>query len=156
MFGSCRINVTIRSNVRRRKRISRQPFYQNQEERCALTTGRILTIRYHFGKLFVDMNTVLRTAAQNQIHVCVLCDPHTRGIGVNSPTAANAVCDGLRARVKITSHFNISASAHLWPMPNSQNPRNSSLFLRFLSLLDQQNLNQIRAPILRSYFCANP
>ncbi len=40
----------------------------------------------------------------------------------------------LRARAKITSHFCISASAHLWPMPHSQNPRNSSLFLWFCSL----------------------
>jgi hypothetical protein len=35
----------------------------------------------------------------------------------------------LRVREKITSHFSILASAHLWPMPHSQNPRNSSLFL---------------------------
>jgi len=37
----------------------------------------------------------------------------------------------LRARAKITSHFYISASAHLWLIPHSQNPRNSSLFLWF-------------------------
>jgi len=34
----------------------------------------------------------------------------------------------LRARAKITSHFRISASAHLWLIPHSQKPRNSSLF----------------------------
>ncbi len=33
----------------------------------------------------------------------------------------------LRVRAKITSHFYISASAHLWLIPHSQNPRNSSL-----------------------------
>ena len=33
--------------------------------------------------------------------------------------------DDLRVRAKITSHFRISASAHLWPMPRSQNPQNS-------------------------------
>jgi hypothetical protein len=40
----------------------------------------------------------------------------------------------LRAREKITSHFYISASAHLWLIPYSQNPRNSQLFLWFCSL----------------------
>ena len=40
----------------------------------------------------------------------------------------------LRAREKITSHFCISPPAHLWPIPHSQNPRNSSLFLWFCSL----------------------
>ncbi len=35
----------------------------------------------------------------------------------------------LRAREKITSHFSILASARLWPMPHSQNPLNSELFL---------------------------
>ncbi len=40
----------------------------------------------------------------------------------------------LRVRAKITSHFSILASAHLCPMPHSQNPRNSSLFLWFYSL----------------------
>jgi len=40
----------------------------------------------------------------------------------------------LRAREKITSHFFISASAHLWLIPHSQNPRNSQLFLWFCSL----------------------
>jgi hypothetical protein len=39
----------------------------------------------------------------------------------------------LRVREKIISHFSILASAHLWPMPHSQNPRNSSLFLWFCS-----------------------
>ncbi len=61
----------------------------------------------------------------------------------------------LRVRAKITSHFSILASAHLWPIPHSQNPRNSSLFIGF-ALSDQPNLNQIYAPILGSYFCANP
>jgi len=40
----------------------------------------------------------------------------------------------LRARAKITSHFGISASAHLWSISHSQNPRNSLLFLWFHSL----------------------
>jgi hypothetical protein len=40
----------------------------------------------------------------------------------------------LRARATITSHFYISASAHLWLIPQSQNPRNSQLFLWFCSL----------------------
>jgi len=40
----------------------------------------------------------------------------------------------LRARAKITSHFCISASAHLWLIPHSQKPRNSSLFLWVCSL----------------------
>jgi hypothetical protein len=40
----------------------------------------------------------------------------------------------LRVRAKITSNFYISASVHLWLIPHSQNPRNSSLFLWFCSL----------------------
>ena len=44
------------------------------------------------------------------------------------------VQETLRARAKITSHFRISASAHLWLIPHSQKPRNSLLFLWFCSL----------------------
>ena len=49
-----------------------------------------------------------------------------------------------RARAKITSHFCISVSAHLWPMPHFQNPRNSPLFLwicSFGSAKPEPNLN---------------
>ena len=42
-------------------------------------------------------------------------------------------CSALRVREKITSHFSIIASAHLLPMPHSQNPQNSSLLLWFCS-----------------------
>lgn len=45
------------------------------------------------------MNAVLATAAQRQIHVCILCDPHHRGLGVNVPPPGDAVCAGLRNAV---------------------------------------------------------
>ena len=52
---------------------------------------------------------------------------------------ARKLLSSLRARAKITSHFCISASAHLWLIPHSHLvllnwPRNSSLFLWFCSL----------------------
>jgi hypothetical protein len=56
----------------------------------------------------------------------------------------------LRARAKITSHFCISASAHLWPMPHSQYPQNSSLFLWFCSFgsaKPEPNLSAISAKL---------
>lgn len=54
------------------------------------------------------MNAVLATAAAQQIHVCILCDPHQRGRGVGTPTPANAVCGGLRAAVGLLP------GTHVW------------------------------------------
>jgi nitric oxide reductase large subunit len=62
---------------------------------------------------------------------------------------------GLRARAKTTSHFVISDSGHLWLifiLEILEIARYSSGFAQS----DQPNLTQIRAPILLSYFCANP
>jgi nicotinamidase-related amidase len=54
------------------------------------------------------MNAVLATAAAQQIHVCILCDPHRRGRGVGTPTPANAVCGGLAAAVGLLP------GTHVW------------------------------------------
>lgn len=45
------------------------------------------------------MNAVLIAAAENNMHVCILRDPHTGVRGQNVPTPANAVCAGLRNAV---------------------------------------------------------
>lgn len=54
------------------------------------------------------MNLVLTTAAEQQIHVCILRDPHQNGPGAALPTAANAVCAGLRHAV------NQLPGTHVW------------------------------------------
>jgi nicotinamidase-related amidase len=82
-------------------------------------TTRVLLV--HLGQPQVDMglnwdgitalahmNAVLNTAAEHQIPVCVLCDPHERGRGIGLPTAGNAVCPGLRDAVGRL------AGAHVW------------------------------------------
>ncbi len=61
----------------------------------------------------------------------------------------------LRARAKITSHFAISASARICPTPYSQN-LDIACYACDFAQSDRPNPNQIRAPILYSYFCANP
>jgi hypothetical protein len=45
------------------------------------------------------MKAVLRTAANAPIHVCILCDPHQRGVGVGTPSPTNAVCADLQGVV---------------------------------------------------------
>jgi hypothetical protein len=61
------------------------------------------------------MNDVLRKAAEHQIHVCILRDPHKGVRGQNVPTAANAVCDGLRDAVgKIPG-------THVWVADGGEN-----------------------------------
>jgi hypothetical protein len=45
------------------------------------------------------MNAVLNAAAKNNMHVCVLRDPHKGVRGQNVPTPANAVCAGLQNSV---------------------------------------------------------
>jgi hypothetical protein len=59
------------------------------------------------------------------------------------------------ARAKITSHFVISDSGHLWLifiLEILERARYSCGFAQS----DQPNLTQIRAPILLSYFWVNP
>ena len=45
------------------------------------------------------MNAVLNAAAENNMHVCILRDPHTGVRGQNVPTPTNAVCAGLQNAV---------------------------------------------------------
>jgi Isochorismatase family len=45
------------------------------------------------------MNAVLTAAAEKNMHVCILRDPHTGVRGQNVPTPTNAVCAGLRNAV---------------------------------------------------------
>jgi hypothetical protein len=53
----------------------------------------------------------------------------------------------LRARAKITSHFAISASARLYPIPHSQK-LDIACYACDFAQSDRPNPNQIRAPIL--------
>lgn len=45
------------------------------------------------------MNAVLNAAAENNVRVCILRDPHTGVRGQNVPTPVNAVCAGLQNAV---------------------------------------------------------
>jgi hypothetical protein len=45
------------------------------------------------------MNAVLNAAAEQNMHVCILRDPHTGVRGQNLPTPTNAVCAGLQNAV---------------------------------------------------------
>jgi hypothetical protein len=61
----------------------------------------------------------------------------------------------LRARAKITSHFVIPDSGHLWLILIHEILERARYSCGFAQS-DQPNLTQIRAPILLSYFCASP
>ncbi len=61
----------------------------------------------------------------------------------------------LRAHAKITSHFGIPDSGHLWPIFIHEILERASYSCGFAQS-DRPNLTQIRAPILRTYFCVNP
>lgn len=63
------------------------------------TPKEYMSIEFDGVSSLEHMNAVLRTASEYRIHVCVLCDPHERGMGVGTPTAGDAVCDGLRHAV---------------------------------------------------------
>ena len=68
----------------------------------------------------------------NDLAVFINNGPHDeRGLSAFAAEFGRMVPYNLRAREKITLHFCISPSAYLWPIPHSQNSRNSSLFLWF-------------------------
>jgi uncharacterized protein len=73
-FGSCRINVTIRSKVRRMKRIPRHHFSQNQQERCVFWIKSFISNCFYGVYFFVDIRII---ECPQEVRVKTIQSDHT-------------------------------------------------------------------------------